>query len=248
MSSDTGLRYSHPLQVHPKTGEPYIRLPAPHPNIIITPPRATDADTIVAILNDPAVALNLASPPYPYLHAHAVSWLERELPTCREAQEEIAACAAKGGDEPSFVSKCPVQSIREVKEDGEEVHIGEVRIIRSNFFHIRDEEEAKRLEKENNQRAVGDPNIEWFFGDYLASSHHGRGIMTAAIKAIMDWAVPSMGVRHIVITTGKGNIASMRTFEKNGYTHIGVLENCKVYPASKGGQPFSVSVMEWRKI
>lgn len=163
MDASTGRRYPHPLQVHPKTGEPYLRLPAPNDNIIITPPRATDVDATVALMNDERVAMNLASPPYPYLHEHAVWWVGTQVEENREATEEIEQ-AMSSGKEEFILSKSPVQSLREVKESGEEVFIGDVSIRRSNYFHIRDAEEAKQLEKANSERPVGDPEIIWFFG------------------------------------------------------------------------------------
>jgi len=234
------------LQGHPKTGEPYLRLPAPLDNIILTPPRMTDADATVAIMNDEGVAMKLASPPYPYLHEHAISWLEKETERNRCAMEEIDRATRSSAGEV-FFSECPVQSIREEKEDGEEVYIGDVRLARTTYFNILDGEEAKRLEKMNSEKPAGDPGIEWAFGDYLAPSHHGKGIMTAAIKTVMEWAVPNMGVRHIVVTADKRNNASVRVFEKNGYTHLETLENCKRHVESKGGQLYSLRVMEWRK-
>jgi RimJ/RimL family protein N-acetyltransferase len=52
--------------VNPKTGEPFLRLLS-HKNIIITPPRLSDAPLYVPILNDERVIHWLSSPPYPYL-------------------------------------------------------------------------------------------------------------------------------------------------------------------------------------
>jgi hypothetical protein len=56
----------HPLEVNRKTGEPFLRLLS-HTNIIITPPRLSDAPLYVPILNDERVIRWLSSPPYPYL-------------------------------------------------------------------------------------------------------------------------------------------------------------------------------------
>lgn len=55
----------HPLEIHPKTGECYLRLRA-HRNIIITPFRPTDAPALITVLNDPKVHIWLERPPYPY--------------------------------------------------------------------------------------------------------------------------------------------------------------------------------------
>ena len=56
--------------------------------------------------------------------------------------------------------------------------------------------------------------------DYLASSHHGKGIMTAAIETfIREWAVPRMGVRQIRVETFSDNKGSRRVFEKLGFKY-----------------------------
>lgn len=56
--------------------------------------------------------------------------------------------------------------------------------------------------------------------DYLASSHHGKGIMTAAIETfIREWAVPRMGVRRIRVETFSDNKGSKRVFEKLGFKY-----------------------------
>lgn len=163
MASTTNKRYPHSLQVHPKTDEPYLRLPAPNDNIIITPSRVTDVDATIAILNDVRVAMNLSGPPYPYLHEHAVSWIDMQIAEQRKVIEEMDR-AAGDFEQTKYFENCPVQCIREVKEGDEEVFIGNVKISRSNFLPVRDKEEANRLQKENSARPVGDPDIEWFFG------------------------------------------------------------------------------------
>lgn len=56
------------------------------------------------------------------------------------------------------------------------------------------------------------------FVDFVAGTHHGRGIMTAAVKTLMQgWMIPRMGARKIRAETFIGNIGSTRVFEKNGY-------------------------------
>ena len=87
-----------------------------------------------------------------------------------------------------------------------------------------------------------------FLSDYLAPSHHGKGIMSAAIKAVMEWAVPMMNVRHINVTAYAHNIASLRVFEKNGYTHLETITDFGKQVESKGGRTYSLAVMEWRKV
>lgn len=42
----------HPLEVDPKYGEPFLRLPSPFNHIIITPLRDTDKPAKIEVLND----------------------------------------------------------------------------------------------------------------------------------------------------------------------------------------------------
>lgn len=83
--------------------------------------------------------------------------------------------------------------------------------------------------------------------DYLAPSHHGRGIMTAAVHALIHgWMVPRMGVKHISVNMTKGNAPSVRVFEKNGFKLIGTTIDCKEMPEERGGGKYGLHVMEWR--
>lgn len=49
------IRQLQPLQVNPKTGEPFLRLPGLLEHIIITPIRETDKPAIIRHLNDQRV-------------------------------------------------------------------------------------------------------------------------------------------------------------------------------------------------
>jgi hypothetical protein len=44
-----------PLELNTDTGELYLRLPAPFSNIILIPPRLSDAAPSIAILHDPKI-------------------------------------------------------------------------------------------------------------------------------------------------------------------------------------------------
>jgi len=246
-----------PLRFNPSSGEPYIPIPG-HPKIIITPPRLSDVPLILSYMNDPSVYMNLANPPYPYRIEHAEQWLRANEERCRKCLEECvdafgSQLEGKGegtGESPgaeSYVGWSPVQSLREVLPDGTDVFLGDVSVRRTSFFHVIDEQEAARLTEENDARPVGDPEIVWAFGDYLAPSHHGRGIMTAAIKVMKDeWMIPKMGARKIVVDVMKGNVGSVRVFEKNGFKLTETIDDCKVMQESKGGGSYGLHVLEWK--
>lgn len=62
--------------------------------------------------------------------------------------------------------------------------------------------------------------------DYLKPSHHGQGIMTDATETLLwQWAVPRMGVHRVFATTFRGNIASMKVLQKNGFVLTKSLES-----------------------
>ncbi|KDN40576.1 hypothetical protein RSAG8_08048, partial [Rhizoctonia solani AG-8 WAC10335] len=67
-------RYAGTVQHNPQTNEPFIALPAPYSNIRLTPPRLSDADDIMVIMNTPEIIMNFATPPYPYLREHCDGW------------------------------------------------------------------------------------------------------------------------------------------------------------------------------
>jgi len=209
----TNSRY-HPLQCDPQTGELYLRLPPPHDNIIITPPRPTDAPAMVEILSDERVYTWLDSVVHPFDESHALVRLERAQKRSEAVLEEIRD--TNGGP---FVGGCPVTVLREVKEDGTQVMVGDIIIKRSGFTHLLENEtERMKLVEENNERAAGDPDIVWTMADYVAGPYHGRGIMTAAIRTVLhQWAIPRMNARTIRTEVFSGNVGSCRVFQKNGF-------------------------------
>ncbi|TFK56762.1 acyl-CoA N-acyltransferase [Heliocybe sulcata] len=235
----------HPLQLNPETGEPYLRLPHPHQSILITPIRPVDADARVEILNDARVYDYLSGIPHPYTREHAQEWTK--LVTAR-SDELLQQLQGPSHDQPKVVDGCPVMTLREVKEDGTDIFIGDVSIARSSFVQIVDPVEKARLRAENAARPNGDPEILYMIGDWLAPSHHGRGIMTAAIQTLVhEWAVPRMGCRKILVSVRKGNVGSRRVFEKLDFEFKGVLEDHQelTAPGRAGGPKWSLEIFEW---
>jgi len=208
-----------PLQINPTTREPYLRLPSPNENIIITPPRVEDAAAIVNNMNDPAVYTWLSGPPYPYLLQHADEWLANVKATCDNVLEELAVEVERNPDSQlKIVGGCPVRILREMQEDGSDTFLGDLGVDRCGWEDMDDSFEKVQLTEQNAQKKIGDPDIVWSIGDYLASSHQGRGIMSAALGTLIrEWIVPRMGAKIIRAEAFKGNIGSRRVFEKNGF-------------------------------
>lgn len=127
--------------------EPALLLPAPHSDIILTPPRLTDIPSLVRILNDPLVYPWVGTP-YPHTDEHARAFVERERAKCERALDFVEK------DGTRVYAGCPVRSIRLLKrsEDGSvvgEVFIGDIGIFRWHPSEILDATEKTRLMKEN---------------------------------------------------------------------------------------------------
>lgn len=182
---------------------------------------------------------------------------------CDDVLRELAA--EKPEDQPTLFGTCPVRTLREVKPDGTDIMLGDLELDRCGYPDVQDVGERESLAMENMLRPVGDPGIAWCIGgkkysrnlvfapvsdmfstDYLASSHQGRGIMSAALTTIITkWAIPRMGARLIRGEAFKGNIGSVRVFEKNGF----VLEDTVdfEYTTNAGMKMTGMHVLWWRK-
>jgi len=126
-------------------------------------------------------------------------------PECDSLLQELQE--AQGSDTLKLVGDFPVRSIREVKEDGSDIFIGDIGISRcgdGEFFGTDgvDWSHREMRAKENIDRKLGDLTIIWDFGDFLAPSHHGRGIMSDAVGTVLnEWAIPRMGVHRMFVFT-----------------------------------------------
>ncbi|KAG8729205.1 hypothetical protein FRC11_009281, partial [Ceratobasidium sp. 423] len=226
-------RYADAVQRNPQTNEPFIPLPAPYSNIRLTPPRLEDADDILTIMNTPEMVANFATPPYPYLREHCDEWLRDRI---RDYENSMVYITSIDGD-VGFLDTLPLRHIREVGPDGTESFLGDIGLIRENrFFEIRDEETRAAKAKRNINLPTGDPNIIWTFGDYLRPTHHGRGIMTAVVRAAIElWAAPHMNAHNFRAATFPENVGSQRVFLKNGFQIVDRVVGAVQFPESKGG-------------
>ncbi|KAJ6548134.1 acyl-CoA N-acyltransferase [Mycena vulgaris] len=229
-----------PLEINQQTSEIFLRLPSPHDNIILTPPRTSDAAAVAEIMNDPEVYPWLGRPKTPYLLEDAqalVTELKQASDAAIKALEDATASNPVAED-------CPVLSIREAKADGTEIYIGNIRFKRCNWWEVHGAQRDQWME-ENAAKATGDPTIVWQVSDFLASSHHRRGIMTAVLRTVLDkWAIPRMRVRHMHISVFTGNSGSIRVFEKNGFVLVDTLENC----IEIRGEMRGLHVLDWHYV
>ncbi|KAJ7623739.1 acyl-CoA N-acyltransferase [Roridomyces roridus] len=224
------------LEWNPTTNEPFLRLPAPFAHLILTPPRMSDVEPTVSILRDPKVAVWMGSmgPGREYTAARAESYLAKII-----AETDVGVQEMKRGEHP--FSTCPVRHLREERAEGGDVYLGDVGIYRASWAHVDNREERARMVAENNARQAGDPEIVWHVGFYLAPSHHGRGITTAAVKALIDWSVKWMGARRIISSTFTENHGSFRVQQKCGF----VLVDTLVDHVPVGDEKWSLHLTEW---
>lgn len=154
-----------PLLVNARTGEVYLQLPSPHDNIILTPPRLSDAPSIVHHMGDPLVYKWLQGPPHPYLPSHATDWLSKIMSSSEDALKQLAADL-----QPRWMEECPVRVLREVRPDGTDNMLGDIGVDRCGFPDVQDADEKKRLSEENLTRPAGDPEIVWCIGGEINSN------------------------------------------------------------------------------
>lgn len=168
------------MSVHfnPVTEEPYLRLRAPHSNIIITPHRSDQLEDElpprVDILNDPRVALCLEGPPYPYLQEHAEGWVRSQSEEMRPAVEALQSKLRRNSSDQvdlGVFNQCPFACIREVSDEDSNGHpvndilIGEVTLRRYVFYeYAHGSDERAAAQNANNALPPGDERIVWGLG------------------------------------------------------------------------------------
>ena len=83
------------------------------------------------------------------------------------------------------------------------------------------------------------------FIDYLAPSHHRRGIMSTALKTLIEeYAIPRMNCHRIFTTVHYGNEPSLGVFRKNGFVQREVALGGFVIPEQRGGGTKDLRVLD----
>lgn len=59
-------------------------------------------------------------------------------------------------------------------------------------------------------------------GFWLTRAARGKGVMTHAVKAVVEWARDKHGIRRLYITAHPDNVASQRVAEKAGFVRAGM--------------------------
>ncbi|KAJ7249531.1 GNAT domain-containing protein [Mycena haematopus] len=229
------------LEYNTTTGEPFLRLPTPFSDFIITPPRMSDVAPSVEIMNDPFV-FKWMGRSTPYGVDKAEAWLTKVKAQTDAAVEELRNTTKLHGPQHGPVSGCPVRHIREEQADGTSIFVGDVGLVRSSWSEVLDADERARFIAENDARPAGDPEIAWHIGYYLAPSHNGRGLMTAAVKTIItQFGIPWMNTRRIRSSAFVGNHGSLKVLLKNGFVMVDTL----VQHVQVGEEKRTLHLMEW---
>ncbi len=71
---------------------------------------------------------------------------------------------------------------------------------------------------------------KWELGFVLARPYWGQGLMTEAVKAIIEWAIKQKGIFRVWAVCDIDNKASARVMEKAGMLREGVLRRWSVHP------------------
>ena len=61
-------------------------------------------------------------------------------------------------------------------------------------------------------------------GYWLSREARGRGLMTEAVRTVVDWA-QGQGVRRLSLMTHPDNMASQRVAEKAGFRYVGLTKH-----------------------
>lgn len=98
------------------------------------------------------------------VHAeHAEAWLAGSVAECNAGLADL-----KDSSSFKLVDHCPFRAIREVNEDGSEIFLGDITILRSIYGEIMggglDWDRKAKFEEENSRLEAGDPNIVWTIG------------------------------------------------------------------------------------
>jgi hypothetical protein len=150
-----------------ESNTPFLRLPLPHSNIILAIGRDSDGPAIISMLNDPAVYMNLAGPPFPYTQAHFDARFQETSSEIEIALAEFRDIEASRGElnGRKWVNGIPFSVIRKINpQTGKDTLIGDFYIRRNGFIEIENEEDRKRMKDKNDGLEAGDPNIVWETG------------------------------------------------------------------------------------
>src|SRR5713226_3922640 len=87
------------------------------------------------------------------------------------------------------------------------------------------------------------------YTDYLAGSHHGKGVMTAVVRSLVEASILMLNMRRIRVSVYDDNVGSRRVFEKNGFKMYATVKEAMSIPAKAGfpARKPTLYVLDWTK-
>ena len=94
--------------------------------------------------------------------------------------------------------------------------------------HLADTSALGGLAIEEDGRVLGVVGLDPTLGYWLGRAHQGRGVMTEAAKALVDWAFTNLEIDQIGSGYFRGNTASHAVLSRLGFRPTGLIErvNC----------------------
>lgn len=84
-------------------------------------------------------------------------------------------------------------------------------------------------------------------GFWLGKAFWGQGIMTEAVKPVMDYAFDNLGFEKMILSNAVGNLRSRRVKEKSGAKLIGTKPTKFVSPNYSESELWVISKEDWKK-
>jgi ribosomal-protein-alanine N-acetyltransferase len=82
-------------------------------------------------------------------------------------------------------------------------------------------------------------------GFWLGKPFWGKGIMTEAVKPVMDYAFESLGFEKLLFSNALGNLRSRRIKEKTGAKLLGIRESKFVDPTLTFAETWELTKEDW---
>jgi RimJ/RimL family protein N-acetyltransferase len=204
---------------HTPSGKPYIILDTNCSTpIYLTPFYNTDVTTLQATVSIPAIATELISVPQPYTIDSAQFWIDLQLSgKCNLPLQVIRSSDPESGQLIGSASLMPLDS------DGMEK-------LRS------------KLPKAKG-KMIGN---EHELGYYLHPEWRGKGIMTAVVRALVEWGKAEYGA-VTVIRVAEQNTQSRKVVERfEKFTRDETRDDWVDWPVEKGGGRRKLLFWKWQ--
>jgi RimJ/RimL family protein N-acetyltransferase len=140
-------------------------------------------------------------------------------PRAGDLDAVVKACSDP--DIPRFIPFIPVPYAREDAEAWLQLVTRAWGESDERTFAIIDEERDPQLQGVVTVRLREDGTV----GYWLAPWARGRGVMTASVHAIVEWACAVQGVSRLLLTAHPDNVASQRVAERTGFTRVGMTDH-----------------------